>query len=85
MWYIYSMAINYIEPDSNQEDKVTFEITNGHFKSLKKITNDFNIDSEALAFAFMLSVVEKANGNPITIDGETLVPSDSIKKNQTDS
>lgn len=66
--------------DSPEEGKVTLEIDNGHLETLKKITEDFNIQDIEKALGFVLAVVSRSNGKPIKIGEDTFAPGEAIKK-----
>lgn len=67
---------------TEEGDKVSLELDNGHLEALKKITKDYDIKDIESALGFVLSVVSKSEGKPIKVGEDSFVPSQGIK-NQT--
>lgn len=70
------MSINVRE----ESGKLVVDMDNGHVQALKKIVQDYNLLGEKEALGFILSVISQANGGPISINGNALIPSENIKK-----
>lgn len=62
------------------EEELSIDISNGHLEALRKIMTDYGLKGEEETVSFMLSVLAQANGSPIGINGEQLVPAAKLKK-----
>ncbi|MFA5127929.1 MAG: hypothetical protein WC457_02930 [Patescibacteria group bacterium] len=62
------------------EGKLSIEMDNGHVQALEKIVRDYDLIGNEDALGFVLSVISQANGSPISINGNALIPSENIKK-----
>lgn len=64
---------------TEEGDKVSLEIDNGHLEALKKITKAYDIKDIESALGFVLSVISKSDGKPIKVGEDSFVPSQGIK------
>jgi hypothetical protein len=81
VYYQHLIASNMaISINSPEEGKLHIEMDNGHVVALKKIVNDYNLQSEKEALTFLLGLISQANGTPIEINGNKYVPPDSFRR-----
>jgi len=73
------MAINI----TKNNGKITIEIDNGHVIALNKIVTDYNLIGEKEAISFMLSIISDADGKPIGNGKGSFLPSEKLKKQNT--
>lgn len=74
-----------IQIEKPTEDKRVVNLDNGHVQALKKITADYNLKGEEEALSFMLSILSEADGNAINNGKGSFVPSEKLKKTESNA
>jgi len=68
----------------NGHDGQAFNIYNGDWEVLQKITKKWNLNDEANALRFAIAILFKANTNNLFIDDEAITPAKPLLKDKDD-